>query len=289
MDPSNPLSYPKTIHDVSVGPVTFGHGRELGLIAGPCVIEEEALMMKTAEHLKEVTTRLSVPWIFKSSFEKDNRAMPTAYTGPGLKEGLRILRRIKEEFDVPVTADVHRVEDIEPAAEVLDVVQIPAFLCQQTQLILAAGRCGKPVNVKKGQFIAPETMESAVAKLTHVGCQSILLTERGSSFGYNRLVNDFTGIGVMQELGWPVIFDATHSVRIYGVRSADPKGGLPQHVPALARAAVGAGCNGLFVETHPEPPEAKCDASSQFRLSRMADLLEEVQAIGELMRGWGEA
>lgn len=284
-----PLSLRPPVRDVTVGPVTFGAGRPLCVIAGPCVIEEDSLVMETAGRLKEVMTKLGVPWIFKSSYEKDNRAMPTAYTGPGLEKGLELLARVKATYDVPVISDVHRIEDIDAAAKVLDVIQIPAFLCQQTSLVIAAGKSGRCVNVKKGQFLAPETMDSPVAKLAHVGCDRILLTERGSNFGYNRLVNDFTGINVMQGLGWPVVFDATHSVRMYGIRSDDPRGGLPQHVPALARAAVAAGCNGLFIETHPDPPHAKCDASSQFRLDRMGQLLEECLAIGALMRSWGEA
>ena len=284
-----PLTKPRALKDVRVRDIVFGRGRPLVLIAGPCVLEEESLVMRTAEHLKEVTTRLAIPFIFKSSYEKDNRAMPTAYTGPGLAKGLELLRKVRDTFDVPILSDVHRMEDVEPAAEVLEVIQIPAFLCQQTSLILKAGKAGRPVNVKKGQFIAPETMESAVAKLVHVGCEQILLTERGSNFGYNRLINDFTAIAIMQDQGYPVIYDATHSVRIYGIRSDDPRGGLPEHVPALARAGVAAGCNGLFVETHPDPVHARCDAASQFRLDRIEDLLLQVKAIADLLREWGEA
>jgi len=268
----------------TVSGITIGAGRPLALIAGPCVIETDDLMMRTAEKLTGIARRLEIPLIFKSSYEKDNRSTADFYRGPGIDRGLAILSRIKESFGVPVTSDVHREGDIAAAAEVLDLVQIPAYLCQQTSLVLAAGRAGRPVNIKKGQFLAPHNMASAVGKLRSVGCGDILLTERGSAFGYNRLVNDFIAIPIMRDLGCPVIYDATHSVRLYGTPSRDPKGGEPQFIPFLARAGVAAGCDALFMETHPDPPSALCDAASQFPLPRMEWMLQQARRLSEIVR-----
>lgn len=267
-----------------VSGIEVGEGRPLTLIAGPCVIENDDLMMRTAETLVSITTRLKIPFIFKSSFEKDNRSTAEFYRGPGLDKGLSLLRRVKEAFQVPVTSDVHRETDMEAVAQVLDLVQIPAYLCQQTSLVMAAGRCGRPVNVKKGQFLAPGNMGSAVSKLRAAGCDDILVTERGSSFGYNRLVNDFTAIPIMKDLGVPVVYDATHSVRLYGTPSRDPRGGEPQFIPTLARAGVAAGCDALFMETHPDPASALCDAASQFPLARMEWMLAHAQRLAQIVR-----
>jgi len=267
-----------------IGSITVGEGHPLVLIAGPCVIETDELMLRTAETLVGIARRLDIPFVFKSSYEKDNRSTAEFYRGPGLDKGLGILRRIKETFGVPVTSDVHREGDMKAAAEVLDVIQIPAYLCQQTSLLLAAGATGRPVNVKKGQFLAPHNMGSAVGKLRASGCTEILLTERGSSFGYNRLVNDFISIPVMKDLGCPVVYDATHSVRLYGTPSKDPKGGEPQFIPNLARAGVAAGCDALFMETHPDPPSALCDAASQFPLPRMEWMLQHARRLAEIVR-----
>ncbi|HEY3174550.1 MAG TPA: 3-deoxy-8-phosphooctulonate synthase [Candidatus Polarisedimenticolia bacterium] len=268
----------------TVSGITVGEGRPLALIAGPCVIEADDLMMRTAETLVAIARRVGIPLIFKSSYEKDNRSTAEFYRGPGLEKGLKLLARVKQTFGVPVTSDVHRESDVEAAAEVLDLIQIPAYLCQQTSLLLAAGRSGRPVNVKKGQFLAPHNMGSAVGKLRSVGCADVLVTERGSSFGYNRLVNDFIAIPVMKELGAPVIYDATHSVRLYGMPSKDPKGGEPQFIPHLARAGVAAGCDALFMETHPDPPAALCDAASQFPLGRMEWMLSHALRIAQVVR-----
>ena len=267
-----------------VAGIDIGVGHPLALIAGPCVIEKDDLMMKTAEALVELTRRLEIPFIFKSSYEKDNRSTVEFYRGPGIDKGLALLRKVKETFGVPVTSDIHRVEDVAPAAEVLDLVQIPAYLCQQTSLLLAAGESGRPINVKKGQFLAPHNMKSAVDKLRSVGCENILVTERGSSFGYNRLVNDFTSIPIMRDLGCPVVYDATHSVRLYGTPSKDPKGGEPQFIPFLARAGIAAGSDVLFMETHPEPSVALCDAASQFPLPRMDWMLTQAKKLSEIVR-----
>ncbi|MFQ5702257.1 MAG: 3-deoxy-8-phosphooctulonate synthase [Acidobacteriota bacterium] len=267
-----------------VGGIAIGAGRPLTLIAGPCVIEDDDLMMRTAETLVRITRKLVLPLIFKSSYEKDNRSTAEFYRGPGLEKGLDILGRIRKSFGVPVTSDVHRESDVAAVAEVLDLIQIPAYLCQQTSLVLAAGRSGRPVNVKKGQFLAPHNMKSAVGKLQSVGCKDILVTERGSAFGYNRLVNDFTAVPVMRELGCPVVYDATHSVRLYGTPSKDPRGGEPQFIPFLARAGVAAGCDVLFMETHPDPRSARCDAASQFPLDRMEWMLSQAKKLSEVVR-----
>lgn len=268
----------------TVAGIPIGEGRPLVLIAGPCVIEKDDLMMRTAETLAGIARRLGVPLIFKSSYEKDNRSTADYYRGPGIDKGLALLSRVKESFGLPVTSDVHRESDVSAAAEVLDLVQIPAYLCQQTSLVMAAGESGKPVNVKKGQFLAPQNMASAVGKLRAAGCADILVTERGSSFGYNRLVNDFTCIPVMKNLGVPVVYDATHSVRLYGTPSKDPKGGEPQFIPHLARAGVAAGCDALFMETHPDPSSALCDAASQYPLPRMEWMLSQAKRLSEIVR-----
>jgi len=278
------MSAKQTPRVATVSSLSIGEAQPLALIAGPCVIEKDDLMMRTAETLVTITRKLGIPFIFKSSYEKDNRSTAEFYRGPGLEKGLALLRRVKESFGVPVTSDVHREGDLAAAAEVLDLLQIPAYLCQQTSLVMAAGKTGRPVNVKKGQFIAPNNMASAVGKLRSAGCGSILVTERGSSFGYNRLVNDFTAIPVMKDLGVPVVYDATHSVRLYGTPSKDPRGGEPQFIPTLARAGVAAGCDALFMETHPDPASALCDAASQFPLARMEWMLAHARALAMVVR-----
>ncbi|MBI3450852.1 MAG: 3-deoxy-8-phosphooctulonate synthase [Acidobacteria bacterium] len=270
---------------VTIAPgIVIGPGRPLALMAGPCVIESDDLMMRVAEKMVAMTAKLKLPYIFKSSFEKDNRSNEVFYRGPGLEKGLALLARVKKEFGVPVVSDIHRETDLKAAAEVLDILQIPAFLCQQTSLLLAAGKTGKPVNVKKGQFMSPDNMKGAVSKILSTGNDRILLCERGTLFGYNNLVNDFTAIPVMQDTGCPVVYDATHSVRRYGIPSSDPAGGKPQYVPYLVRCGVAAGCDALFMETHPDPPKALCDASSQYPLDRMETLLEQACRISEIAR-----
>ena len=273
------------VQDVTIRDITIGEGRPLAVIAGPCVIETEKLALEVAEGLQRISEDLRIPLIYKSSFEKDNRSFETHYRGPGITEGLRILAKVKKETGLLVTSDVHREGDIIAAKEVLDVIQIPAYLCQQTSLLLAAGSSGRAVNVKKGQFLAPHNIESAVSKIRSTGNRRILLTERGSSFGYNRLVSDMCAIPIMKEAGGcPVVFDATHIVRIYGIPSKDPKGGLPQYVPTLVQAGVAAGANALFLETHPDPPSALCDAASQVRLSLMREVLETALELAAVLR-----
>jgi 2-dehydro-3-deoxyphosphooctonate aldolase (KDO 8-P synthase) len=267
----------------------IGGGRPLVWIAGPCVIEERSTMATTAAALKELSERLAIPVIFKSSFEKDNRSSEEYDSGPGIHEGLEILSWIRKEFELPVLSDVHRVEDISAAREVLDVIQIPAFLSRQTSLLVAAGRSGCAVNVKKGQFLAPDEMGGVVGKLERAGCTRIMLTERGACFGYKQLVADMTALPIMQRFGYPVVFDAGHQVRRSGIPSSDPAGGAPEFIPTLMRAGVAAGANVVFLETHPNPPEARCDAASQYPLSQMEKLMLQISAIGELVREQGHA
>lgn len=263
---------------LQIGNVSCGSD-DLFLISGPCVIEAESIMMRTAEHLKEVTTKLGVPFIYKASFQKDNRSSVDYYMGPGLEEGLRILEKIKTEFEVPVISDIHYPEQAAPAADVLDIIQIPAYLCMQTTLVLAAARTGKPVNLKHGQFLAPENMIKPVQKIESVGNEQILLTERGYTFGYNDLVVDPRSFYHMAETGYPVIFDVTHSIRKYGIPSADPAGGARQYLPVLARAGVAAGIDGIFIETHPCPEEALCDAASQLNMTELESFIKPLLAI----------
>ncbi len=259
--------------------VSAGQGKPLALIAGPCVIDSKELVMTTAKRLVEITERLGVPLIFKSSYEKDNRGSEKNWRGPMADEGLKILKAVREEFGVPVLTDIHRVEDVERVAEHVDVLQIPAYMCQQTSLVLACGETGRPVNVKKGQFLAPETMDSAVSKLRSTGNKNVLLTERGACFGYNRLVADMRSIPIMQQLGAPVCFDATHVIRLYGISSSDPAGGEPRFIPQLTLAAVAAGADMLFLENHPDPMSAKCDAASQLNINYLSNLLKTAIAV----------
>jgi 2-dehydro-3-deoxyphosphooctonate aldolase (KDO 8-P synthase) len=224
--------------------------------------------------------------VYKSSYAKDNRSSTEFYGGPGLAKGLEILARVRDDAGVPVLSDVHSVAEVAPAARLLDVLQIPAYLSQQTSLAVACGETGKPVNVKKGQFVAPEDMEKVVRKIESTGNREIVLTERGACFGYRQLVVDMRSLPILRKTGCPVVFDATHAVRLYGRPSADPAGGEPEFVPLLARAAVAAGCDAVFLETHPNPAEALCDASSQLPLARLPRLLESLLAIDRARRAF---
>jgi len=275
------------MNEVRVGEIRIGRGNPLILIAGPCVIESQENALEVAKELKRICSNLKIPYIFKASYEKDNRGSEKSYKGPGLKEGLRILAKVKGEVGVPVLSDVPRSDDVDAAREVLDILQVPAFLCQQTSLLLKVGGAGKAVNIKKGQFLAPESMAGAVKKIQSTGNRQVFLTERGTCFGYNKLISDFCSIPIMQEIGCPVIFDATHVVRNYGIPSEDPKGGSPRFVPYLSRAAAAVGCDGLFLETHPEPSRALCDASSMIPLQQMEELLRQTKAIHDMIREWG--
>ena len=269
---------------VQVGGITIGGGAPLVLIGGPCAIENEKHAVMVAERLKAITQTAGVPFIYKSSYDKANRSSLASYRGPGLVEGLRILRTVKEATGLPVLSDVHDVAEVGPAAEVLDVLQVPAFLCRQTDLLLACGRTGKPVNVKKGQFVAPRDMSHAVEKIASTGNAGILLTERGTSFGYNNLVVDYRGLAIMRDLGYPVVFDATHSVQLPG-GLGHRSGGERQYVPPLARAAVAVGVDALFMEMHEEPdrtlPDGRplSDGPNMLKLDDLPRLLDEIRAI----------
>lgn len=268
---------------VQIGPVVIGAGAPLVLIAGPCVIESRTLVLRTAASLKEMTARLRVPLIFKASYDKANRTSLHSFRGPGIAEGLRILQEVKEKIGVPVLSDVHSVEQITMAAPVLDVIQIPAFLCRQTDLLLAAARTQKAVNVKKGQFLAPWDMSPAIKKIESAGNKRILLTERGTSFGYNNLVSDFRSLSILRETGYPVIFDATHSVQQPGGLGT-ASGGESRYIPLLSRCAVAAGCDGIFMEVHPHPSRALSDGPNMLALNRLEALLRDVMAIDKIVR-----
>ena len=270
---------------VSVGSIECG-SPDLFLISGPCVIEEESLMMTVAEKLKIVSEETGVPMIYKSSFQKDNRSSVDYYQGPGLDEGLRILQKVKDEFGFPLISDIHYPDQVSAAAEVLDVIQIPAYLCMQTGLVTEAAKTQKPINLKHGQFLAPENMIKPVQKVESTGNHKISLTERGYTFGYNDLVVDPRSFHHLAESGYPVVFDVTHSIRKYGIPSADPSGGARQYLNVLARAAVGAGVDGLFIETHPCPSEALCDAASQLDIDHLKGFLEPLLEIHRIERSF---
>lgn len=258
---------------VAVGSIKCGTD-DLFLISGPCVIEEEFVMLKTAEMLKQVSERLKIPVIYKSSFSKDNRSSLKYYNGPGLEEGIKMLARVKEEFGFPLLTDIHYPEQAAPAASVVDVLQIPAYLCMQTGLMVAAARTGKVINIKHGQFLAPENMKHPVGKCVEAGNDQIILTERGYTMGYNDLVVDPRSFYHLGQLGYPVVFDITHSIRKYGIPSADAKGGAREFLPVLGRAGVASGVDGVFIETHPEPEKAKCDAASQLCVYDLEEFLK---------------
>jgi 2-dehydro-3-deoxyphosphooctonate aldolase (KDO 8-P synthase) len=244
------------------------------LISGPCVIEEEEIMMVTGERLKTLSQKLDLPVIYKSSFMKDNRSSVDFYAGPGLDEGLKILEKIRNTFDLPVLSDIHYPDQIKAAAEVLDVIQIPAYLCMQTILVVEAAKTGKPINLKHGQFIAPENMQKPVKKVESQGNNNIILTERGYTFGYNDLVVDPRSFHEMRKFDYPVVFDITHSIRKYGIPSSDPRGGMREYLPVISRSGVAAGVDGIFIEVHPEPANAKCDAASQLKLDNLEDFIK---------------
>lgn len=258
---------------VPIGPFAVGGTEPLFFVAGPCVIESRDFTLRVAEHLQGVATRLGVNLVFKASFDKANRSSGKSFRGVGLEEGLKVLAEVRAQTGLCVTTDVHEVAHVGPASEVCEVLQIPAFLARQTDLILAAGRTGRVVNVKKGQFMAPWDMKNVVAKLREAGNPRVLLTERGTTFGYGLLVNDFRAIPWMQETGSPVIFDATHSVQTPGALG-DRTGGDRRMVPTLARAAVAAGCDGVFVETHPDPDSAPSDGPNMVPLAEFAALVK---------------
>lgn len=268
---------------VQVGAVKIGGGRPFVLIAGPCVIESRQMTLKIAQALKEIAAQVKVPLVFKASYDKANRTSIHSFRGPGRREGLEVLAEVKKKFGLPVLSDVHSLEEIDQAAEVLDVLQIPAFLCRQTDLLLRAGETGKPVNIKKGQFLAPRDMAQAVEKVESTGNRRILLTERGTSFGYNTLVSDFRSLSILRETGYPVVFDATHSVQQPGAL-ATASGGQSEYIPLLSRAAVAAGCDAVFMEVHPHPAKALSDGPNMLALHRLKKLLIDLRAIDKIVK-----
>ena len=276
---------------VKVKDIVFGDDVFV-FIGGPCVIEDEDSTLRTAEKIKEITDRLKIPFVFKSSYLKDNRSSELTYQGPGIEEGLRILEKVKKEFDVPVLSDVHTPHEVNYAKDVLDIIQLPAFLSMQTSLAIAIAKTGKPVNVKKGQFLAPSDIKKVVGKIERQGNENILITERGTFFGYHNLIVDMRSFQILNENKYPIIFDAGHSVRNYGIPSSDPKGGDRQFIPLLIRAALSTGfVDALFLEVHEEPSCAKCDASTQWPLNKLEEILsmakESFEKGKELLHKYG--
>jgi 2-dehydro-3-deoxyphosphooctonate aldolase (KDO 8-P synthase) len=269
--------------EIIIGDIAFGNNHPLFLIAGPCVIESEETTFYTAEKLKEISERFNVPCVFKSSFDKANRTSLDSFRGPGIDRGLRILSDVKSKFQLPVISDVHSIDEVTPASDVLDALQIPALLCRQTDLILAVAKTGKPVNVKKGQFLAPWDIKNIIKKFTSTGNQNLFITERGTSFGYNNLIVDFRGFPVMRSFGYPVIFDVTHSLQLPGARG-NSSGGEREFAEPLARAAVAVGVDGLFMEVHPEPEKSLCDGSNMVRLDDLEKMMRTITAINKLLK-----
>jgi len=268
---------------VKIGHIEIGGNRPLVLIAGPCVIESEDQVRKTIEGLKEITGEINIPFIFKSSYDKANRTSIKSYRGPGLDKGLEILEKVKREFDIPLLVDVHQIEEVKLVSKVADILQVPAFLCRQTDLIISIARTGKPINVKKGQFLAPWDMQNVIEKIESTGNKNILLTERGSCFGYNNLVVDMKSLPIIRSFGYPVVFDATHSVQKPGGKGTTTSGER-EYVPFLAQAAVATGIDGLFLEVHPQPEKALSDGPNMIRLSRVKELLEKLIKIDKVVK-----
>ena len=263
---------------VNIDRMVIGKGAPLVLISGPCVIEDYETTYKTALFLKNLTQTLDIPFIFKASYDKANRSSIDSFRGPGVADGLNILKRVKEALDIKILSDVHRIKEVDDAAGVLDIIQIPAFLCRQTDFIIKVAETQKPVNIKKGQFLAPWDMVNVIKKITSTGNHRILITERGTMFGYNNLVVDFRGIKIMQDMGYPVIFDVTHSVQLPG-GDGNSSGGQREFAEPLAKAAVAAGVNGIFIEVHFDPDKALCDGPNSIRLDKLENMLVRLQAV----------
>ena len=270
-------------HSIQIGNLTIKEDGPFFLIAGPCVIEDEETTSRVANFLKEISEAMDVPVVFKTSYDKANRTSLDSYRGPGVDKGLEILQRVKEETGLPVLSDVHELAEIEKAAKVLDVIQIPAFMCRQSNLILSAARTGLPINLKKGQFLSPREMEPAIHKITSTGNRRVFITERGASFGYNNLIVDMRAIAIVKDFGFPVVFDATHSVQLPG-GSGTSSGGQREFVEYLSRAAVAAGANGVFMEVHPHPDSALCDGPNSLPLDQVRPLLGMLKKIHRLVR-----
>jgi 2-dehydro-3-deoxyphosphooctonate aldolase (KDO 8-P synthase) len=275
----------KNTKQISAGKLLIGGRNPLVLIAGPCVIESETHALKTAEKLKRATSDANIPFIFKASYDKANRSSIDSFRGPGLIKGLKILKKIKKELNVAVLSDAHTEDEIEPAAQILDIIQIPAFLCRQTNMLVKAAKTNCTINVKKGQFMAPWDMQNVIDKLSQSGCKKILLTERGYMFGYNNLVVDMRSLPLMRNLGYPVIFDATHSLQLPGGQGKK-SGGQRELIPDLVRGAVAVGCDALFMEVHPNPDKAKSDGPNMLKLSQLPKLLEQIKTLDYATRNW---
>jgi len=273
----------QTIAPVAVGDVTFGTGYPIAFVMGPCVIESESHAIDTALALVEIARKVGVPLVFKASFDKANRTSISSYRGPGLTEGLRILGKVKARTGLPILTDVHEVHQVAPAAEVVDVLQIPAFLSRQTDLLVAVAKTGLAVNVKKGQFLAPGDMRHVVAKITESGNRNVLITERGTSFGYNNLVVDLRAFPMLRELGFPVIFDVTHSLQLPGAGDG-VTAGLAEYITPMAQAGVAAGVDGVFLEVHEDPTRAKSDAANALKLDLVEPLLHRLVSIDNIVR-----
>lgn len=273
----------QAVAPVSAGSVTFGTGHPLAFILGPCVIESESHAIDTAVFIAEVARRLGTPVVFKASFDKANRTSVTSYRGPGLTEGLKVLAKVKARTGLSILTDVHEVSQVAPAAEVVDILQIPAFLSRQTDLLVAAAKTGRAVNVKKGQFLSPKDMKHVIAKVTASGNQKVLVTERGASFGYNNLVVDPRAFPMLRELGYPVIFDVTHSLQLPGAGDG-VTAGLAQYIEPMSSAGVAAGVDGVFMEVHEEPSRAKSDAANALRLDLLEPLMRRLVALDKIVR-----
>jgi 2-dehydro-3-deoxyphosphooctonate aldolase (KDO 8-P synthase) len=267
---------------IEIKNVKIGSNLPLALIAGPCVVENEKIIFTAAEQIQKIASKLAIQFIFKSSYKKANRTSLKSFSGVGDSEAIKILEKVKREFDVPLLTDVHSIEEISLVSDIADVLQIPAFLCRQTELLVAAGQTEKVVNVKKGQFLSPEDMKYAIQKIESTGNKKILLTERGSTFGYHNLVVDMRSLVIMKEFGYPVIMDATHSVQMPG--SGGKTGGQPKFIKPLAKAAAAIGIDALFLEVHPDPANALSDAESQLPLSELENLLKEIQEIDSIVK-----
>lgn len=268
---------------VNINNIKVGNGNPLFLIAGPCVIESEKSLMQHAQKIKKITDELNVPYIFKSSYDKANRTSIESYRGPGIKDGLKLLSKVKKEFNIPILSDVHSQNEIKLAQDVLDVIQIPALLSRQTDLVVTAAESGKPINIKKGQFLSPYDIRHVIDKVTSVNNHNILITERGTIFGYNNLVSDMRSIAIMKKYGYPVVFDASHAVQMPG-GSGDKSAGKREFIPYLSKAAVAAGCDGVFIEVHIQPDKALCDGPNMLKLKDLRSLLIQLKKINEIVR-----
>ncbi|MBI5056620.1 MAG: 3-deoxy-8-phosphooctulonate synthase [Nitrospirae bacterium] len=271
--------------EIKIGNVIIGGQQSLAFIAGPCVIESEEITLRIAGKLREYSEKQNIPLIFKSSYDKANRTSVNSYRGPGIDEGLRILRRVKEELELPILSDIHSPEEAAKAADVVDVLQIPAFLCRQTDIIVAAAKTGSPVNIKKGQFLSPYDVKNTIDKARSTGNENIIITERGISFGYNNLIVDMRSIPIMQGFGFPVVYDATHSVQLPGGLGSC-SGGQREFIGPLARAAVATGCDAVFMEVHEDPDKALCDGPNMLGLDSFFELAKRLVELNQLVRKW---